>query len=83
MVYFCTAVSIDKRLAETQVVQDPGLRHEMYCEMQKLVSDSAGVIFPNHLNNIDAKAKWVKGVTNVPLMSVGGGKWPESVWLDS
>ena len=73
----------DKLLAETRVVQDSGLRHEMYCEMQKLVSDTAGVIIPNHLNNIDAKAKRVKGVTNVPLMSVGGGEWPESVWLDS
>ena len=50
--------------------------------MQQLVSDTAGVVIPNHLNNIDAKAKIVKGVTNVPLMSVGGGEWPESVWLD-
>jgi peptide/nickel transport system substrate-binding protein len=73
----------DQLLAETRVVQDAGLRHEMYCEMQKLVSDSAGVIIPNHLNNIDAKAKRVKGVTNVPLMSVGGGEWPDSVWLDT
>ena len=73
----------DALLAETRVVQDTGLRHEMYCEMQQLVSDGAGVVIPNHLHNIDAKAKRVKGVTNVPLMSVGGGEWPESVWLDT
>jgi peptide/nickel transport system substrate-binding protein len=73
----------DQLLAETRVVQDTGLRHEMYCEMQRLVSDSAGVVIPNHLHNIDAKLKKVKGVTNVPLMSVGGGEWPDSVWLDT
>ena len=73
----------DQLLAEVRSVTDPGLRHEMNCEMQTLVMDTGGIVVPNPRNYIAAKAKIVKGTTNVPLAAVGGGEWPESVWLDT
>ena len=73
----------DQLLTEVRAVNDAGLRHEMYCEMEKLAMDGTGVVVTNHRNFLDAKAKIVKGVTNVPLAAWGGQEWPDSVWLDT
>ena len=73
----------DQLLTEVRGVNDTELRHEINCEMQRLAMDGAGMVIPNHRNYIDAKAKIVKGTTNVPLSAMGGAEWPESVWLDT
>ena len=62
---------------------DPGLREEMYCEMQTMISNNAGSIVPIHRNYVDAKATKVKGLPRVPLAAVGGCEWPEFAWLDT
>ena len=73
----------DQLLREVRSVNDAGLRHEMYCEMEQLAMDGTGVVVTNHRNFLDAKAKIVKGTTNVPLAAWGGQEWPETVWLDT
>ena len=73
----------DSLLLQSRGELDPGKKAEMYCEMQKLIRDEAGVIIPVFLNYIDAVAKNVRGLTHVPLTYTGGCEWPDQVWLDS
>ena len=73
----------DKLLVEARGVTDKGLRNEMYCKMQSLITEHCGTIVPVHRNYVDAKKKNVKGITRVPIATMGGLEWPEYVWIDS
>ncbi len=73
----------DKLLVEARGVTDKGLRKEMYCRMQTLITEHSGTIVPVHRNYVDAKKKNVKGITKVPIATMGGLEWPEYVWIDS
>jgi len=66
-------------LAET----DPGKRHEMHCEMQKLVSTESGIIIPYHTNIIDGHDSKIKGFSNCPLGNFGGNGWAEHIWREA
>ena len=66
-------------LAET----DPVKRHEMHCEMQKLVSTQSGIIIPAHTNVLDAHNSKVQGFSNVPLGQFGGNGWAEHIWKEA
>ena len=66
-------------LAET----DPVKRHEMHCEMQKLVSTQSGIIIPAHTNVLDAHNSKVQGFSNVPLGQFGGTGWAEHIWKEA
>lgn len=73
----------DGLLLQAQTTNEASLRSELHCEMQRLVSDEAGVLIPYFSNTLDAKSKRVQGVTNVPLTPNGGMEWPAQVWLAS
>ena len=73
----------DRLLVETRSELDRGKRHEMYCEMQRMLNEKDGHLIPAHRNYLDAKHKAVKGLTAVPLSNAGGVEWPESVWIDA
>ena len=73
----------DKLLVDVRGVTDPGLREEMYCEMQTMIHNDAGTILSMHRNYVDAIQSKVKGLPRVPLAAVGGCEWPEFVWLDA
>ena len=73
----------DKLLGDVRGVTDPGLREEMYCEMQTMIHNDAGTILSLHRNYVDAIKSTVKGLPRVPLAAVGGAEWPEFVWLDT
>ncbi|MBV1866177.1 MAG: ABC transporter substrate-binding protein [Rhodobacteraceae bacterium] len=64
-------------LVESRAVTDPALRHEMYCEMQTLISNESGMIIPAHRNYLDAKSDSIEGIGRMPLGSLGGYEWPE------
>ena len=66
-------------LAET----DPVKRHEMHCEMQKLVSTQSGIIIPAHTNVLDAHNSKIHGFSNVPLGQFGGNGWAEHIWREA
>ena len=66
-------------LAET----DPGKRHEMHCEMQKLVSTESGIVIPYHTNVIDGHDSKIKGFSNCPLGNFGGNGWAEHIWREA
>ena len=73
----------DKLLEDVRGVTDPGLREEMYCEMQTMIHNDAGTVLALHRNYVDAIKSEVKGLPRVPLAAVGGAEWPEFAWLDT
>ena len=66
-----------KVLTEVRGVTDPALRHEMYCELQRLAHEGSGMIIPAHRNYVDGVAANIHGVPQVPLGILGGCEWPE------
>ncbi|MCF6317258.1 MAG: ABC transporter substrate-binding protein [Marinosulfonomonas sp.] len=67
-------------LVQSRAATDAALRHEMYCEMQTLISNESGMIIPAHRNYLDAKSDKIEGITRMPLGSLGGYEWPEFAW---
>lgn len=70
-------------LAKVKAETDPNNKHELLCQMQKIVSDDAPVAIPAHINLLDAIRSNVKGVPRLALGSLGASEWPEFAWLDS
>lgn len=69
-----------KWLVEARAATDPTLRHELYCDMQKLISEESGMVIPAHRNYVDAKSDKVEGIGRMPLGALGGYEWPEFAW---
>jgi peptide/nickel transport system substrate-binding protein len=75
-----------KLLAEVRGVTDPAKRHEMYCEIQKLIAvgtdefPGSGMVIPAHRNFVDGKSEKVEGIGRMPLGAIGGYEWPEFAW---
>ena len=72
-----------KWLLESRAVTDPAKRHEMYCDMQKLINEESGMVIQAHRNYLDAKSDKVQGLGRMPLGSHGGYEWPEFAWLEA
>ncbi|WP_434051903.1 MAG: ABC transporter substrate-binding protein [Roseibium sp.] len=72
----------DKLLVDVLAVTDPAQRKQMYCDMQTLIHETGGSIFPAHTNYIDGAADHVKGRTHVPLNNFGGCESPPFLWRD-
>ena len=70
-------------LESSRSAVDSGQRKELLCEMQRLVRDDAGTAIPFHTDYVDGISDHVKDKPRVPLGPLGGGEWPEFVWLDS
>ena len=60
---------------------DPEKRHAMYCEMQTLIHENSGIVVPAFSNINDGLANNIMGMPKVPIGPLGGGEWPEFVWL--
>ena len=69
-----------KILTEVRGVSDPGKRHEMYCELQKLASGGSGMIIPAHANPLDAVRANIHGIPDVSVGILGACEWPEFAW---
>jgi len=77
---------LGKLLIESRAVTDPAKRHEMYCEMQTIISvgsdenPPSGMVIPAHRNYVDGKSDKIEGIGRMPLGSHGGYEWPEFAW---
>ena len=70
-------------LAKVKAETDPANKHEILCQMQRIVHDTAPVAIPAFRNQIDGAASRVKGMPRLPLGPLGGSEWPEFAWLDA
>ena len=70
-------------LSKVKAETDAANKHELLCQMQKIVSDDAPVSIPAHINILDALSSKVRGVPSLALGALGASEWPEFTWLDS
>jgi peptide/nickel transport system substrate-binding protein len=71
----------DKLLIEARKTVDIKKRKELFCGMQKMISDDGGVIVPCFQKFPDAKLTRVKGVPTHPMGAMDAYRFAEKVWL--
>ncbi len=72
----------DSLLRQSRAETDLAKRKEMYCEMQRMVSDHAGIGIPVFISELDAHATRVHGLHPVPTGDLMGYNFAQHVWLD-
>ncbi|MDX1430849.1 MAG: ABC transporter substrate-binding protein [Gammaproteobacteria bacterium] len=73
----------DELLIQGRSELDETRRREIYCEAQRLISDTGGVAIPCYFDYVDAMSERVQGFEPVPLGPLAAGQWPKFVWLDA
>ncbi|MDQ0559165.1 peptide/nickel transport system substrate-binding protein [Rhizobium mesoamericanum] len=73
----------DSMLLEARGSLDEAKRHEIYNEMQTMISDEAGTIIPAYTTNADGISSKVKGLLPNPLGGMMGYAMAEYIWLEA
>jgi peptide/nickel transport system substrate-binding protein len=73
----------DELLVLGRAELDTTKRKEIYCEAQRLVSDTGGWAIPCFFDYLDAMSSKVQGFEPVPLGPLAASQWPKTVWLES
>lgn len=72
----------DKLLVNARAETDLAKRKAMYGEMQRLISDEAGIGIPVFISGIDAHSARLKGLRSIPTGGMMGFNFAQNVWLD-
>ncbi len=72
----------DKLLAESRSQTDLAKRKALYCEMQRLIRNEAGIGIPVFISGLDAHSARVKGLRPIPTGDLMGFDFAQNVWLD-
>ena len=73
----------DAMMLEARGLLDDAKRHEIYNEMQTMISEEAGTIIPATTMNADGISSKVKGLLPNPLGGMMGYAMAEYVWLEA
>ncbi len=73
----------DQLLLEGRVELDQAHRKEIYCEIQRLLSDEGGALIPVFINYVEGKLSVVKGWEAHPAFTFIAGEFFETAWLDT
>ncbi|WP_337269212.1 ABC transporter substrate-binding protein [Oryzifoliimicrobium ureilyticus] len=73
----------DKMMLEARGLLDEAKRHDIYNEMQTMISEEAGTIIPAYSINSDGISTKVKGLETNPLGGMMGYALAEYVWLEA
>ncbi len=74
--------TFDKLLVESRSQTDLAKRKALYCEMQRLIHDDAGIGIPVFISGLDAHSSRVKGLRAIPTGDLMGFNFAQNVWLD-
>lgn len=74
--------TFDKLLMEARSQTDLAKRKALYCEMQRLIRDEAGIGIPVFISDLDAHSARVKGLRPIPTGDLMGFNFAQNVWLD-
>ena len=74
--------TFDKLLTESRSQTDLVKRKQLYCEMQRLIHNEAGIGIPVFISGLDAHSARVKGLRAVPTGDLMGFNFAQNVWLD-
>ncbi len=73
----------DSMMMEARGMLDQVKRHEIYNEMQTMISEEAGTIIPAYTTNADGFSSKVKGLQPNPLGGMMGYAMAEYIWLEA
>ncbi len=76
------SASFDKLLAQARSERDLAKRKQLYGEMQRMISDQAGIGIPVFISNLDAYSKRVQGLHPVPTGNLMGYNFAQNIWLN-
>jgi peptide/nickel transport system substrate-binding protein len=72
----------DALLLQSRAEADLAKRKDMYCTMQRMISDHAGIGIPVFISELDAYATKVHGLHPVPTGDLMGYNFAQHVWLE-
>lgn len=75
--------AFDKLLLEARSETDFAKRKAIYGQMQRMISDQAGIGIPVFISNIDAYTSKLKGLRPVPTGGMMGYNFAQYVWFES
>jgi peptide/nickel transport system substrate-binding protein len=74
--------SFDKLLVEARSERDLMKRKQLYGEIQRVISEEAGIGIPVFISNLDAYSARVQGLHPVPTGNLMGYNFAQNVWLN-
>jgi peptide/nickel transport system substrate-binding protein len=73
----------DQLLLAARQETDEAKRKQMYCDMQHMIRDEAGIGIPLFISMLDGHASRLKGLRAIPVGGMMGYNFAENVWLDA
>jgi peptide/nickel transport system substrate-binding protein len=73
----------DQLLVAARGETDMPKRKQMFCDMQELIRDEAGIGIPLFISILDAHSSKLKGLRPIPVGGMMGYNFAENVWLDA
>jgi len=72
----------NQMLVQARGATDLAKRKDLYCDMQRMISDNAGIGIPVFVSLLDGHSTRVKGLRPVPTGALMGYNFAQHVWLD-
>lgn len=73
----------DQLLGAARAETDETKRKQMYCDMQGIIRNQAGIGIPLFISMLDAHASRLKGLRPIPTGGLMGYDFAEHVWLEA
>ncbi len=73
----------DQLLGAARAETDEAKRKQMYCDMQGIIHDQAGIGIPLFISMLDAHTSRLKGLSPIPTGGLMGYDFAENVWLEA
>ena len=73
----------DQLLLSARAETDLAKRKQMYCDMQHMIHDEAGIGIPLFVSMLDGHSRNVKGLRPIPTGGLMGYDFAENIWLDA
>lgn len=73
---------LDQLIVDARATLDEKKRKEQYDEIQSIIYNSGAIILPCFLSYVDGISKKVKGLTPIPVGSLGGFNFSDRIWLE-
>lgn len=74
---------LEKLIDDTRSEFDLAKRKEYYGEIQSIIHNSGAIILPCFLSYVDGVSKKIKGLTPLPIGSLGGFNFTDRIWIEA
>lgn len=74
---------LEKLIDMTRAEFDLAKRKEQYGEIQTIIHNSGAIMIPTFLSYVDGVSKKIKGLTPLPIGSLGGFNFTDRIWIEA